>query len=109
MAISDAITAPLTGLGSYAAAYGWGPLLGVSRSTVLSLLSRIRVGQLKIEDVNGKTTVFGEDDVAKEGQRSIYSVPQVELTVHKEIFWVRMLLFADMVGRPRPRTADCRI
>ncbi|KAG9536153.1 cyclopropane-fatty-acyl-phospholipid synthase, partial [Aureobasidium melanogenum] len=29
-------------------------------------------------------------------EKSVYSLPNVVLTVHKDVFWVRMLLFADM-------------
>lgn len=101
MAISDTVAGPLQSLGSsaasYAASYAWGPLLSLSRTTILSLLSRIQIGQLKIVDVDGRTTVYGERDV-KHAQNPIYSAPRAELTVHKEMFWVRLLLFADMVG-----------
>lgn len=98
MVISDTVTGPLQALGSYSASYAWGPLLALSRTTILSLLSRIQTGQLKIVDVDGRTTSYGEQNVKQE-QNSIYSAPRAELIVHKEMFWVRMLLFADMVGQ----------
>lgn len=98
MGISDALAAPMQSIGGLAASYAWGPLLTLSRTTVLSLLSRIRVGQLKIVDADGRIIIYGQDEVPLEKEKTIYSVPHVELAVHKDIFWVRMLLFADMVG-----------
>lgn len=90
--------APLQALSSYAASYGWGPLLSFSRSTLLSLLSRIETGSLSVTDVDGKVTSYGrKQTVNGASQKTIHSLPSVELTVHKDVFWVRMLLFADMV------------
>lgn len=98
MAIISGPVSSLQSLGSYAASYTWGPLLSLSRTTILSLLSRIQVGHLKIVDVDGTTTVYGQKHVANGFlEQSVYSIPQTELTVHKDTFWVRMLLFADMV------------
>lgn len=97
MTISGAISAPLQTLGALATTYGWGPLLGVSRATILSLLSRIQIGQLVIVDVDGSRKVYGQQHVVQEQEKTIYSVPEVVLTIHKDIFWARMLLFADMV------------
>ena len=55
--------APLQALSSYAASYGWGPLLSFSRSTLLSLLSRIETGSLSVTDVDGKSmTNFSESE-----------------------------------------------
>ncbi|KAL1303573.1 hypothetical protein AAFC00_006940 [Neodothiora populina] len=91
--IADTLTAPLQSLRGYA----WGPLVGLSRTVVLSLLSHIQEGQLKIVDTNGKISVYGDDQLATgSSPKTIYTPPQVVLTVHNETFWVRMLLFADM-------------
>lgn len=97
MGIADALAAPMQSIGGLAASYAWGPLLTLSRTTVLSLLSRIRVGQLKIVDADGRIIIYGQDEVPIEKEKTIYSVPHVELAIHKDIFLVRMLLFADMV------------
>jgi len=98
MVNSTQTSGPLQALSGYVASYGWGPLLSVSRSTVLSLLSRIEAGHLRVADVDGKVTTYGEK-LAVNGttEKSVHSLPNVELTVHKDVFWVRMLLFADMV------------
>ncbi|GAB7356662.1 hypothetical protein MBLNU459_g7378t1 [Dothideomycetes sp. NU459] len=87
----------LQSVGSYAASYTWGPLLSLSRTTILSLLSRVQAGHLKIVDVDGKTTVYGQKQVVNGFlEKTVYTMPQTELIVHKDTFWVRMLLFADM-------------
>lgn len=100
------ITSPLVEVAravvGYTAPYAYGPLLGVSKSSILSLITRIKIGQLKIVDVDGQTTVCGQQKLTpSEAERTIYSIPQVELKVHKEMFWIRLALFADMVCNTR--------
>lgn len=68
----------------------WGPLVRFSRSTVLAVLSRIEVGQIIVVDSDGTTTHCGGPSESSEG-------PKAELRVVKDYFWVRALLFADMV------------
>ncbi|KAI5276412.1 cyclopropane-fatty-acyl-phospholipid synthase [Aureobasidium subglaciale] len=98
MVNSTQTSGPLQALSGYVASYGWGPLLSVSRSTVLSLLSRIQVGHLGVTDVDGKVSVYGQKQVVNgKTEKNVYSLPNIELTVHKDVFWVRMLLFADML------------
>jgi len=97
MVNSTQTSGPLQSLSGYVASYGWGPLLSVSRSTVLSLLSRIQIGHLKVADVDGQVSTYGQQQVNAKSEKTLYSLPDVELTVHKDVFWVRMLLFADMV------------
>ena len=58
---------------------------------VLDLLARIEVGQLVVTDSDGTVNVCGSPAV-KDGS------PRAELKVKKEAFWVRLLLYADMVG-----------
>ena len=77
-------------LRSYVGSFTWAPFVTISRSTVLGLLERIQIGQLVVEDCNGKTTICGELG-RKDGS------PHTELKVLKEAFWVRVMLFADMV------------
>jgi len=78
------------GIRRYAGSVTWGPLVQLSRSAILSTLSKITVGQLKVIEADGHTTICGELGANIKG-------PSTELRVHKETFWVRMLLFADMV------------
>ena len=68
----------------------WGPLVRFSRSTVLAVLSRIEVGQIVVVDSDGTTTHCG-------GPNESGEAPKAELRVVKDYFWVRALLFADMV------------
>lgn len=78
-------------LRSYVTSFTWDPFVKLSRSTVLGLLSRIVVGQLVVRDSDGSVTICGNPGI-KDGS------PRTELRVLKEAFWVRVMLFADMVG-----------
>ena len=78
-------------LRSYLGSFTWGPFVKLSRATVLGLLSRIEVGQLVVRDCDGTVTICGKPGI-KDGS------PRTELRVAKEAFWVRVMLFADMVG-----------
>ena len=78
-------------LRSYVGSFTWGPFVKVSRSTVLGLFSRIEIGRLVVTDSDGTVTICGTPGI-KDGS------PCTELRVLKEAFWVRVLLFADMVG-----------
>ena len=75
----------------YVGSFTWGPFVNLSRSVVLGLLSRVEVGQLIVKDSDGTVTICGSPGI-KDGS------PRTELKVLKEAFWVRVLLFADMVG-----------
>lgn len=75
---------------SYLGSFTWSPLVRLSRAAVLGLLGRVEIGHIAIIDHDGSETICGER-WSKEG------VPATELTVLKEAFWVRLLLFADMV------------
>ena len=78
-------------LRSYLGSFTWGPVVTLSRSTVLGLLSRIEVGQLVIRDGDGTVMICGQPGIKD-------ASPRTELRVSKEAFWVRVMLFADMVG-----------
>jgi cyclopropane-fatty-acyl-phospholipid synthase len=84
----------------------WGPALSVSKSAVTSLFSRIEKGTLVIKDrTTGQTKTYGRKvsrDYSKltngvKGNSKKSGGPgTVEVVVHKEAFWVRLFLFADM-------------
>ena len=80
-------------LRSYLGSFTWGPFVKLSRSTVLGLLSRIEVGQLVLRDSDGTVTICGQSGIED-------ASPHTELRVLKEAFWVRVMLFADMVCDP---------
>ncbi|CUS15800.1 unnamed protein product [Tuber aestivum] len=63
----------------------WEPFVGVCMRAVLALLSKIEDGRLVVTFMDGRREVFGGG-----------GVPQVEITVLKEMFWVRLFLFADL-------------
>lgn len=68
----------------------WASLVSLSRAFVLALLKRIEVGTIVVTDSNGAVLVCGAVQPDDPG-------PKTELRVLKDTFWVRMLLFADMV------------
>lgn len=83
---------------SYLGSYAWPPLLSVSRGAILALLKNIQVGSLQVTDADGTLTVCGSPPRAQagNGEKSVYSTPHAELKVLNDLFWVRLLLFADM-------------
>jgi hypothetical protein len=56
----------------------------------LSVLSKIETGQIRITDVDRAVHIIGE-------QTGAVSEPKCLLTAHKDIFWLRLALYADMV------------
>lgn len=86
------LTRSFDSLRSYVASFTWAPFLTLSRSSILGLLQRIQVGQLLVTDCDGTVTVCGRPGI-KDGS------PRTELRVLKESFWIRVLLFTDMVRR----------
>lgn len=85
------LTHSFDSLRSYVGSFAWGPFVTFSRSTVLALLERIEIGQLVVRDSHGTVTVCGSPGI-KDGS------PRTELKILKETFWVRVMLFADMVS-----------
>ncbi|ETN41895.1 uncharacterized protein HMPREF1541_03834 [Cyphellophora europaea CBS 101466] len=75
---------------NYTGSFAWGPLVQLSRSTILNLLKSIEVGQLTVRDTDGTTTICGK--VPKDGENA----PVSSLRVLRETFWLRLALFADM-------------
>ena len=99
MELASSLLSPVT-------AYAWPPLVSLSRRTVLSLFAQIKVGQLVVQDApTNITTVCGALEVEdpdkkvepdlRGGRRR--GTPRAVLRVHSDTFWVRLLLFADMV------------
>ena len=85
------VTSTIDSVRSYIGSFTWGPLIALSKSTVLSQLLKVQAGQLVITDEYGEVTLCGAP-VMKDGS------PRTELKVVKEVFWLRVLLFADMVS-----------
>ena len=79
----------------YAGPVAWNPLVHLSRDAILAVFRRIEVGQLEITDCDGQITTCGAGQVEP-------GVTATAIVIHKETFWVRMLLFADMVGSQHP-------
>lgn len=110
-----------------ATAYTWPPLVALCRHAIISALSRIQTGQLVITDTStNDVTIFGAlepktDDPklnVANGANGIQNNKDLraELRVVADVFWVRMLLFADMVrtfcqayhGNERDNTQTCQ-
>lgn len=87
-------------LASYATPWIYPPLLSIARSQIINLLRNIQVGSLKITDTDGTTTVCGSPKTAslvdESQEKNVYAKSHSELIVHQDMFWVRLLLFADM-------------
>ena len=71
----------------------WSPLVSFSRTAVLSIFENLEVGRFEIVDTDGSKHLFGNVDSA---------YLRTLLKVHKDTFWVRLLLFADMVRCATP-------
>ena len=89
---------------NHAASYTWTPIVAGSRRAVLTLFSRITVGQLVVTDATTNvTTVFGALEPRRENDEDLKGIAKpaeglrAELRVQSDVFWVRLLLFADMV------------
>lgn len=96
MTLLSPVVSRFHALRSYTGSLAWNPLVQFSRSTCLSLLSRIQIGRLEIIDVDGATYTLGGNEIPDSKGGNILATPQVTVRVHKDTFWVRLLLFADM-------------
>ena len=90
MTILSPITSRFYALRNYAGGLAQGTFLQLSRSACLSLLCKMKLGQLEILDCDGTRAICGRESPVK-------GEPQVTIRIHKEMFWIRLLLFADMV------------
>ena len=95
MAITSLVTSAFDTLRGLAGSVGWGPLVQLSRTTILSLLQQVEKGQLVVKEQDGTETVCG--------RLSVGQISCTELRIRRETFWVRLALFADMVSFKRSR------
>lgn len=72
--------------------FTWGPATIVARKLILSVLDRITIGQLVIEE-KGVTTLCGTPNLAV----GSHPLPATVLHIKNEAFWTRVAMFADMV------------
>lgn len=79
-----------TAVGYFAA----GPTTNLARQLILSVLRKITIGQLVIEE-KGITTLCGTTNLAV-GSRPL---PATVLHIRNDAFWLRVALLADMVRR----------
>jgi len=92
MTIVAPIKAQFDSARDYAASLAYGPLVQLARAACLTLFKRIAIGSLEITDTDDTVIQCGRP--GKEGVE-----PHTSLRVQKDTFWVRLLLFADMVRR----------
>jgi cyclopropane-fatty-acyl-phospholipid synthase len=95
------ITKTASAVASYAGSFAWPPLLSLSRGAVLNLLRNVQIGSLTITDTDGTISICGSpqrvgDLTDEPSEKNVYTVPHCELRVLNDLFWVRLLLFADM-------------
>ncbi|OQO05674.1 hypothetical protein B0A48_09767 [Cryoendolithus antarcticus] len=97
MGVLTPVTSRVNSVAAYAGSYALPPLLTISRGSILSLLRRIQIGSLIIQDTDGSVTICGSPRRAEvETEKTVYTIPHAELKVLNDLFWIRLLLFADM-------------
>lgn len=79
----------------------WAPAVSLARTAVLGIFSGVEVGRLVITDeASGVRHIFGQAVFHKEGDAAgakvVKIIPNVEILVKDESFWLRLLLFADI-------------
>lgn len=97
MGILSPVTQTVNAIAGLAGSYALPPILTVSRGSILSLLRRIQIGSLIIQDTDGSVTICGSPRRADvDDEKTVYTIPHAELKVLNDLFWIRLLLFADM-------------
>ncbi|TKA35350.1 hypothetical protein B0A54_13429 [Friedmanniomyces endolithicus] len=97
MSLAGLVPKRVWALADYAGSYAWLPILSISRGTILAILKQIQIGSLQIVDTDGSLTICGSPQRADaDGEKSVYTIPHAEFRVLNDLFWVRLLLFADM-------------
>jgi cyclopropane-fatty-acyl-phospholipid synthase len=91
MTVLGALTSPVATIWNGVASQAWDPLVSLCRNGTLAQLKGIKIGSLALHEdgVDKPATFFGNKSPEH---------PFTSLTVHDERFWVRLALFADMVG-----------
>jgi hypothetical protein len=90
--MAGVITSLLDSARGYAGSIAWSPLVQLCRTSILNLLKGVELGQLTIKEKDGTETICGRADLGR------VALPITSLKVVREAFWVRLALFADMVG-----------
>lgn len=88
------VSSALDSLRSFTGSVAWAPLVQLSRSSILSLMKGIEVGQLTIREKDGTETLCGKSAEGRDPW------PVTSLNVVREAFWLRLAFFADMVSWP---------
>lgn len=94
--MSALILPVLDGLRSGVGYLAGGPLVDIARRSVLSVLQRIQIGQLVIEE--DTTTIIGSQNLAVGAPPAAVTT----LKIKSKAFWIRAALFADMVRLSKP-------
>lgn len=79
----------------------WAPAVSIARTIVIGIFSGVEVGSLVITDeASGAKYTFGLAAFHKEGNaagpKDAKTIPEVQILVKDESFWLRLLLFADI-------------
>lgn len=118
--LPDIITRPLANgadlVKSTLGGLSWGPVVTISRTMVTGMFAKLDRGTLVVKDmITGQTDTYGEhlpsemtkfpngstNGAATNGAKKIApgshpAQKKITLTIFKDSFWVRVLLFADM-------------
>lgn len=96
MTLLSPVVSRFHALRTYTGSLAWNPLVQFSRNTCISLLSRIQFGCLEIIDVDGEIYTLGGKEITKSQGANSIPTPKTSLRIHKDTFWVRLLILADM-------------
>ena len=96
--MSGLVVGALDKLRSYAGEFAWQPLIQLSRTAVLGLMSKVETGQIIVREAGDVETICGRENEGAD----LWQWPQTELRVLRDVFWLRVALFADMVRLWRP-------
>ncbi|CZR57390.1 related to cyclopropane synthase [Phialocephala subalpina] len=82
-------------------AWTWPPAVNLARKAVLGIFSGLEAGSLLIiDEASGVKHAVGQSSFDEDGNKanakSVYTVPNVEIVVKRDSFWLRLFLFADI-------------
>lgn len=94
-------TSALGTLKESAVGWAWGPAVSLARTAVLRIFSNLQGGSLRIiDEVSGEKHSLGRKVVESNGTRhkikNVHTMPNVEIVVKRDTFWLRLFLFSDL-------------
>ncbi|KAF2459179.1 cyclopropane-fatty-acyl-phospholipid synthase [Lineolata rhizophorae] len=90
MSFPAPLSARLSHLRNYVGSLAWDSAVQVCRYAVLTLLRNIEIGRLELDEE------VAAEEAGDRDSNSRGSMPKTSLRIHKDAFWLRVALFADM-------------